>query len=119
MTAILNTAPRQFTSNYNDAAAKLPGPIGSINDIRFHNIHCELAETAAIIEGDGALVGAVSLDQVNTACIEAPAPIAIPPLPTGRHPSCRLYSHLPLFGLWTRGAPEVSVINSSFNDAGK
>ena len=98
--------------------SKTSGPIGSIKNIRFHNIYCEIAETAAIIEGDGAQVGAVIINHIDATCIEAAGPIAIPPLPTGRHPSCRKYNHLPAFGLWTRGAPEVSIINSNFNDAG-
>ncbi|GEM_PF-5232655 len=94
------------------------GPIGSIEGIRFEQIRCEYAEIASCIEGDGGIVRDVELRDCRIITREAPGPIRIPPRPSGRHPSCRLYDHLPAFGLWTRCAEELRLIDCHFEDQG-
>lgn len=75
------------------------GPIGSISGVRFDNVTCDHAEIASSVEGDGGVVRDVSFNNCRFSHREAPGPIAIPPLPTGRHPSCRLLRSST--GLWT------------------
>ena len=92
------------------------GPIGSISNIRFENIHCDHAEIASCIEGDGGVVKDVTLRDCFICSNEPSGDVKVPPLPTGRHPSCRLYDHLPAYGLWTRGTEDLHLENCNFID---
>jgi len=94
------------------------GPIGSIEHIRFEHIHCEHAEIASCIEGDGGVVNDVMLHDCRITCREPDDTVVIPPLPTGRHPSCRTYNHLPAYGLWTRSAEGITLEDCVFEDVG-